>query len=164
MPTDNTHLVVTAARRRATATRRRAVAALRRLTVAGTAITFDTLAREADVSRSWLYTQPDLRAEIERHRDARSTSPRTSLPERQRCSVASLRQRLELATIRIRQLETDNKRLRQALGEALGDNRHVTARPPRHDTPNSTNPEPVHTPWPTTSRTPSTTQTHRSKD
>ncbi|MFE7980482.1 hypothetical protein [Streptomyces shenzhenensis] len=33
---------------------------------AGMAVTFDAVARAADVSRSWLYTQPDLRAEIER--------------------------------------------------------------------------------------------------
>jgi phosphoenolpyruvate carboxylase len=160
MPADNTHLVIAAARRRAAATRRRAVAALRRLDAAGATLTFDTLAREASVSRSWLYTQPDLRAEVERQRDAHSTS----LPERQRCSDASLRQRLELATHRIRELETDNKRVRMALAEALGDNRLVTARAPRHDTPTPTIPGPVHAPSATTSRTPSTTQTRSSED
>lgn len=164
MPADNTHLVVTAARRRAAATRHRAVAALRRLDAAAAVITFDTLAREAGVSRSWLYTQPDLRAEIERQRDPRPAPPRTAVPERQRCSDASLRQRLELATTRIRQLETDNKRLRQALAQALGDNRLVTARAPRHDTPNPSIPGPVHASSTTTSRTPSTTQTRSSGD
>lgn len=146
MPADNTHLVVAAARRRTAATRRRAVAAMRRLDAAGAAVTFDALAREAGVSRSWLYTQPDLRAAIERHRDTRGTPTRTTLPDRQRCSDASLRQRLELATTRIRELETDNKQLRQALAEALGDNRLITARAPRHDTPNPTIPGPVHAP------------------
>jgi len=163
MPADNTHFVVTAARRRAAATRRRALAALRRLDAAGAAITFDTLAHEAGVSRSWLYTQPDLRTEIERQREIRPTSPRASLPERQRCSDASLRQRLELATTRIRELETDNKRLRRALAEALGDNRLVTARASRHATPNPTIPRPDHASSATTSRTPSTTQTRSSE-
>jgi hypothetical protein len=138
MPADNTHLVVAAARRRAQATRRRAVAALRRMNVAGATISFDALAREAGVSRSWLYTQPDLRAEIERRRDPLPAPPRPAPPERQRCTDASLRQRLELATTRIRELETDNKRLRQALAEALGDRRQVTTRAPRHDTPTPT--------------------------
>ncbi len=162
MSADNTNLVVTAARRRAAATRRRAVAALRRLDAAATTITFDTLAREAGVSRSWIYTQPDLRAEIERHRDTRATSPRNTLPQRQRCSDASLQQRLELATARIRDLETDNKRLRQALAQALGDNRLVTARAARHDTPSPPIPEPTAASPPTTSKTPSRTQTRSS--
>ncbi len=39
---------------------------------AGLPITFDALAREARVSRSWLYNQPDLRAEVERLRARRS--------------------------------------------------------------------------------------------
>ena len=146
-----------------TATRRRAVAALRRLHTAGATLTFDTLAREAGVSRSWLYTQPDLRAEIERRRETRSIPPCVSLPERQRCSDASLRQRLELAANRIPDFETDNKRRRQALAEALGDNRLVTTRAWRHDTPNSTILGPVHATSATTSKTPSTTQTRSSE-
>ena len=69
MRADNSHQVIAAARRRAAATRKRAVTALRRMDNAGQPITFDTVAREAHVSRSWLYNQPDLRAEIERLRD-----------------------------------------------------------------------------------------------
>ena len=68
MRADNSHHIVAAARRRATATRRRAIAALRRMDNAGQPISFDALAREAKVSRSWLYAQPDLRAEIDRLR------------------------------------------------------------------------------------------------
>ena len=37
----------------------------------GMPITFDAVAREAQVSRSWLYNQPDLRAEVERLRARR---------------------------------------------------------------------------------------------
>ncbi|MFF4410653.1 DUF6262 family protein [Streptomyces sp. NPDC001404] len=76
MPADNSHLIAAAARRRSAATRRRAVTALRRMDATGIAITFETVARAAGVSRSWLYNQPDLRSEIgrtadlpERHRD-----------------------------------------------------------------------------------------------
>ncbi|MEV8063426.1 DUF6262 family protein [Streptomyces antimycoticus] len=105
MPADNSHLIVAAARRRATATRRRAVTALRRMDATGTAITFETVAREAGVSRSWLYNQPDLRAEIERLR-ARHRVPETrTVPDRQRASEASLLRRLEAATKRNQQLE-----------------------------------------------------------
>ena len=91
MRADNSHHIVTAARRRATATRRRAVAALRRMDNAGQAISFDAVAREGQVSRSWLYSQPDLRAEIERLRARRDPAPvGPRLPDRQRASDASL--------------------------------------------------------------------------
>lgn len=121
MRADNSHHLVAAARRRSQATQRRAVAALRRLDRAGTAITFDSVAREAGVSRAWLYSQPELRAEIDRLRQRRPTQP--AVPDRQRASDASLRQRLETAIARTRQLEADNRRLRDALAEALGENR-----------------------------------------
>lgn len=135
MPADNSHLIVAAARRRSAATRRRAAAALRRMDATGTAITFETVAREAGVSRSWLYTQPDLRADIERLR-ARPRIPATRpVPDRQRASDTSLLQRLEAATRRNQQLESDNRELREALALALGERR--TADLPGHpgDTP-----------------------------
>ncbi|HZD15952.1 MAG TPA: hypothetical protein VE196_12690 [Pseudonocardiaceae bacterium] len=55
MRADNTHHLTEAARRRAQLTRRRAVAALHRMDTIGLAVTIDALAREAGVSRSWLY-------------------------------------------------------------------------------------------------------------
>ncbi|WP_433207073.1 DUF6262 family protein [Nocardia sp. CA-107356] len=98
MRADNSHHIIAAARRRTTATRRRAAAALRRMDNAGQSISFDALAREAKVSRSWLYSQPDLRAEIERLRDRRNpASPDRQVPDRQHASDASLRQRLKVA-------------------------------------------------------------------
>ncbi|MFJ8391143.1 DUF6262 family protein [Streptomyces sp. NPDC094438] len=134
MPADNSHLIVTAARRRSAATRRRAVAALRRMDATGTAITFETLAREAGVSRSWLYTQPDLKAEIERLRARRRLIPAARpVPDRQRASDASLLQRLEAATKRNRQLESENRELREAL--ALGERRTADLPGRRGDTP-----------------------------
>ena len=69
MRADNSRHVIQAARRRAQHTRQRAVAALRRMDTAGQRITFNAVSREARVSRSWLYAQEDLRAEIERLRD-----------------------------------------------------------------------------------------------
>lgn len=123
MRADNSAHLTAAARRRAQTTRQRAVAALRRLDAAGQAVTFDALAREAGVSRSWLYSQPDLRAEVQRLRDQQRPHRRDRIPDRQRVSDASLQRRLELATERIRQLEADNRRLRQALAEALGEQR-----------------------------------------
>jgi Family of unknown function (DUF6262) len=159
MRADNTHHVIAAASRRSQATRRRAVAALRRMDAAGTPITFDALAREARVSRSWLYTQPDLRTEVERLRQPRHPTPRRVVPTAQRATDTSLRLRLELATDRVRQLETHNKQLRQALAEALGDRRADTSRAPRRDTPKQRVPPPISQRRTATSRTASRTQT-----
>lgn len=136
MRADNSHHIVAAARRRATTTRRRATAALRRMDNAGQPISFDALAREAKVSRSWLYAQPDLRLEIERLRARRDPAPaRERLPDRQRASDASLRQRLQVMSERNRHLENENRQLRQALAVALGEQRtaSIVGRP--SDTP-----------------------------
>ena len=136
MRADNTHHIVTAARRRATATRHRAIAALRRMDNAGQLISFDAVAREGHVSRSWLYNQPDLRAEIERLRARRDPGPTAQrLPDRQRASDASQRRRLEVATERNRQLEAENRHLREALAVALGEQRAASIVGQPGDTP-----------------------------
>lgn len=136
MRADNSAHIITAARQRSAATRRRANAGLRRLHAAGRPVSFEALAREAQVSRSWLYSQPDLRAEIERLRGQPKQPARPAIPDRQRATEASLRSRLELTTQRVRQLEADNRRLRDALAEALGERRRDT--PKRQSPPGIT--------------------------
>ena len=124
MRADNSHHVVQAAQRRALQTRQRAVTALRRMDATGQRITFDAVAREAGVSRSWLYAQDDLRAEIERLRRRNPASPSAPVPpQRQRASDSSLLRRLEAAAGRIRDLEAHNQQLRDALARALGERR-----------------------------------------
>jgi hypothetical protein len=136
MRADNSHHIVTAARRRATAARRRAVAALRRMDNTGQPISFDAVAREGQVSRSWLYSQPDLRAQIERLRARREPAlGRHQLPDRQRASDTSLLRRLEVMTERNRQLDTENRQLREALAVALGEQRATTIVGHLRDTP-----------------------------
>jgi len=135
MRADNSRHVIAAARQRSESTRRRAVAALKHLDNTGTPVTFDAVARQARVSRSWLYNQPDLRTEIERLRHRQQPTPQRLVPDRQRASEASRRQRLEVATARIRQLEADNKRLRDALAQALGERRTAEILGSHRDTP-----------------------------
>ena len=137
MRADNSRHLVVAAQQRAEQTRTRALRALRRLNDTGTAVTFEAVAREAAVSRSWLYGQADLRAEIQMLR-TRTQSPSSSpTPQRQAATDASLLRRLEAATERLRQLEEDNRQLREALAEALGTARtaRVTGKISRRDTP-----------------------------
>jgi HAMP domain-containing protein len=128
MRADNSHHLVAAARRRALGTRARAVRTLRRLDGAGRPVSFDIVAREAKVSRSWLYGQADLRAEISRLRAQQgdgqgrpSGSP--PVPARQRASEASLRRRLEAVNGEIRRLREENRELREQLARALGERR-----------------------------------------
>ncbi len=138
MRADNSRHVVAAAKQRATQTRQRALAALRRMHTEGKPITFDSVAREAGVSRSWLYAQHELRTEIERARARHQPpSPTATPPQRQRASDTSLLRRLETASERIRRLEQDNHELRAALAQALGEHRmaNILGQSGRADTP-----------------------------
>lgn len=123
MRPNNTDSLITAAHRRRELTRAKAIHTIRELDHAGTPVTFQAVARASQVSRSWLYSQPDIRAEIERLRDATQQAPSPPIPTSQRASDPSLRQRLTEATQRNRQLAEDNARLRRQLAHALGDQR-----------------------------------------
>ncbi|MFF4621775.1 DUF6262 family protein [Nonomuraea jabiensis] len=103
----------------------------------GAPVTFQTVAQQASVSRSWLYTQPDIRAEIDRLRTTTRPATEPSVPARQRSSEASPHRRLEAANSRNRQLADENSRLRRQLAEALGRLRLADAREPDKSAPAS---------------------------
>jgi hypothetical protein len=125
---DNTRHIIAAARHRRELTRAKAVQALRVLDAKGVPVTFEAVAAAAGVSRSWLYAQPDIRAEIERLRSVSGRAPATPVPSRQRSSDASLLRRLEAASQRIRQLTEENRVLRTQLAQALGECRAAANR------------------------------------
>ncbi len=135
MRADNSRHLIAAARRRSEATHRRAVTALRRMDATGHAVSFDAVAKQAAVSRSWLYTQPDIRAEIDRLRQRRRPASGPLVPDRQRITDASMQRRLATANERIRELHEDNQRLRRALAESLGANRDIIGPATGRDTP-----------------------------
>ena len=89
-----TTALAAAAHQRTHDTRHRAVEALRHLDTDGQTITFNSVAHQAGVSRSWLYRQPDLRAKINRLRTP-AHAPTAPVPSAQRASTDSLRQRLD---------------------------------------------------------------------
>jgi hypothetical protein len=134
MRPDNTAPLIAAAAHRHELTRAKAVLAVRELAHAGTPVTFEVVARTAGVSRSWLYAQTDIRAEIERLRDATRRAPSPPIPATQRAADPSLHTRLEAALQRNRELTQENRRLRRQLAQALGDQRaaptHCTNDPP----------------------------------
>ncbi len=117
-----------AAARRHELTRAKAIQALRDLDRAGKPVTFTAVASTAAISRSWLYTQPDIRSQIQRLRDTTTQTGNTAAPARQRATDASLRGRLAAALERNRQLTEENSRLRQQLAHALGDQRAAQTR------------------------------------
>ncbi|WP_084495540.1 DUF6262 family protein [Nocardia shimofusensis] len=116
-PADNTRYLLEATRRRHEDARRRTKAAItsaaRRndgtATVAG-------IARTAGVSRSWIYTQPDLVGAIDTLRP-RNTGPRYQ----GRASEESLRTRLEAADKRNKQLRQQITQLTERLEIAYGE-------------------------------------------
>ncbi len=113
-----------AAARRHELTRAKAVQALRELDRAGTPVTFAGVALAAGVSRSWLYTQPDISSQIRTLRKTTDAAGSAgAVPAGQRATDASLRARLTAALDRNRQLADDNARLRRQLARALGDQR-----------------------------------------
>jgi hypothetical protein len=118
-----------AAARRHELTRSRAIQALRELDRAGTPVTFAGVARAAGVSRSWLYTQPDISSQIRRLRQSTSGAGYAgAVPAGQRSTAASLRARLTAALDRNKQLADDNARLHRQLARALGDQRSARIR------------------------------------
>jgi hypothetical protein len=123
MRRDNTGPLVLAARRRHELTRAKAIQALRELDHACSPVTFDAVARAGGVSRSWLYSQGDIRGEIERLRAATRRAPSPPIPTSQRTSDASLQLRLAQANQRNHRLSEENARLRRQLAYALGDQR-----------------------------------------
>jgi hypothetical protein len=123
MRADNSRHIIAAAQRRREYTRAKAVHAIRSLDAQGQSVTFQSVARHAGVSRSWLYAQPDLRAEIDRLRATHRRAPTSPVPARQRASDASLQRRLQAAQLRIRHLAEENQQLRDQLARALGQQR-----------------------------------------
>lgn len=126
------HPLAAAAGRRRAATRQRAAAALQRMATAGTAVTFEAVAAEANVSRAWLYNEPDIRDEIVRLRSTnRRLSPGQPMPERERASDASLAVRLQTALARNQRLAAEVTQLREQLAAAHGQlrKRHYASAP-----------------------------------
>jgi hypothetical protein len=101
--------------------------ALRRLDARGVAITFVAVADEAEVDRSWIYSQKDLAEEIRRLR-AETTGPLQPRPQRERASDASLHVRLAAAQQtnaeqrdEIKQLRDDIRALRDEISRLRGE-------------------------------------------
>jgi hypothetical protein len=127
MPGDSGNRLAEHARRRHEQTLQRAQAALAKLANNGGTATVAGLAREAGVSRSWIYTQPELRDLLEQLQHTKNPVGAAGRGGNSRASEESLRRRLALAHQHIAQLRNDNHELRQMLARAHGDLRAAKA-------------------------------------
>ena len=108
-----------AAARRHELARAKAIQALRELDRAGTPVTFAGVAQAAGISRSWLYTQPDISNQIRRLREkTHGAGSAGTIPAGQRASDASLRARLAAVPDRNKKLADENARLRRPLARS----------------------------------------------
>jgi len=123
MHADGSARLARAAQARHEQTLQRARNALQSIADGDSLVTVSELARRAGVSRSWLYTQPELRKRIEqlRQHNRDQTDPVATISNADtRASTDSLRRRLELAHGHIAQLRTENRELRDALARVHG--------------------------------------------
>jgi hypothetical protein len=129
MPAEPGAALAESARQRHQAALTSARRALRAAEASGEPVTYAKIAAPAGVSRSWLYTQPEIRAAIERLREDNGRSTAVSVPTRQRASAASLVRRLEAAHRRNQELSREVVELREQLAAAHGELRAARRRP-----------------------------------
>jgi hypothetical protein len=120
-PERNTDGIAHAAERRREQATERAHQAIRRLQHANKPVSFQSVAREAGVSRQFLYTASQLRGEIERLRAAHLECADAQLPPAQRASEASLKARNQTLLDENRRLRAELAGLRDELAGAWGE-------------------------------------------
>jgi predicted nucleic acid-binding Zn-ribbon protein len=118
MSVDQIERLTANARLRSEQTLQKAHDALAAMAARGDAVTVASLAKNADVSRSWIYTQPELRERIEQLHQASARPPRSGTASR--ASLDSLKRRLDLAYQRIGQLRDENGQLRREVEQLHG--------------------------------------------
>ena len=121
-PADNTRHLLEAPRRRAAQARSRAETAIAEAASSGQRPTVVGIVRTAAVSRSWLYTQPDLIQAIEQLQHRRPAAARTGP---QPASVRSLETRIEALQRRNSALRSEVRDLTARLEAAHGELRQL---------------------------------------
>lgn len=119
MRSDNSHHLVAAAHRRRDDALERARRALHELRETGRPHTITQIAAHAGVSRSWLYAQPEFRDNL-RQLTASPETANLAPPRSEPASDASLRQLLTLAHERVRELDQENRHLRNQIAHLHG--------------------------------------------
>ena len=126
-PVDPATALAEATRRRSQHAREQAEQAITAASRTRNQVSVAGIATTAGVSRSWLYTQPDLITAIRALRGRQPTAERTGP---QPASTASLQTRLDAALARIKQLRADNGDLTRQLETAFGEIRRLRNQAP----------------------------------
>jgi len=118
--TDRVQRLRQAAQTRHDTTLQRAEDTVRRLANRGETVTFRRVADAAGVSRSWLYQQPELRAQIDQLRSRPASDNHAAVPTAEQATADSLRQLLHTYRAEINRLRAENQTLREQLARRLG--------------------------------------------
>ena len=118
--TDRVQRLREAAQARHDTTLQRAEDTVRRLANRGETVTFRRVADAAGVSRSWLYQQPELRAQIDQLRGRPTSGNHAAAPTAEQATADSLRQLVRTYRAEINRLRAENQTLREQLARRLG--------------------------------------------
>ena len=118
--TDRVQRLREAAQARHDTTLQRAEDTVRRLANRGETVTFRRVADAAGVSRSWLYQQPELRAQINQLRGRPTSRNHAAVPTAEQATADSLRQLVHTYRAEINRLRAENQTLREQLARRLG--------------------------------------------
>ncbi|WP_306361458.1 DUF6262 family protein [Nocardia sp. CC227C] len=141
MRADNSAALAANARERAQQTKNRALRMLTELEAAHQPTSIAGFCQLAGVSRSWVYSQPDLVTRLDALRADFEYAPPPQLEQpASRASDQSLLVRLEIAHQRIRALGQENERLRAQLACTLGELRFARITTTVADSVHDTNP------------------------
>lgn len=114
----NTTEIVRLAKQESQKTREKVDKAISKFSIEGKAINFNSIAKEANVSKSWLYKEHDIRQRIESLRERQITSNVVSKPKKSSRSEEILIKTLKR---RVMELKKENKKLQNQIQKLYGD-------------------------------------------
>lgn len=114
----NTKEIVRLAKQKSLKTREKVDKAISKLSLEGKTINFNTVAKEANVSKSWLYKENDIRRRIESLRKRQITSNVVSKPKKSSRSEEVL---IKTLKTKVKELEKENKKLQNQIQKLYGD-------------------------------------------
>src|SRR5699024_4544625 len=106
------------AKQKSQKTREKVDNAISKFSIEGKAINFNSIAKEANVSKSWLYKEHDIRQRIESLRERQITSNVVSKPKKISRSEENL---IKILKRRVMELEKENKKLQNQIQKLYGD-------------------------------------------
>jgi pyruvate-formate lyase len=116
----NTEAIVRLAKQKSKKTRENVEKVISKLSLEGKTINFNTIAKEANISKSWLYKEPDIRQRIESLR----TQQQKRLNVRSISTKSSSRSEevlIRTLKTRIKELEKENQKLKSQIQYLYGE-------------------------------------------